>query len=143
MSKSILIVDDEELVREAYKAFLELENYFVHIAPNVSRAREILNSYAIDLVITDLKMPQEDGLDLIHYLNENFPHLMVVLITGNPQSQAAYDAFASGIVEYLIKPVDRKDFVETVSRLFQESSDSDKSVEGQEKDKLLDDLSKI
>jgi len=69
LSKSILIVDDEELVREAYKAFLELENYFVHVAESVSRAWEILNSYAIDLVITDLKMPQEDGLDLIHYLN--------------------------------------------------------------------------
>ena len=64
----ILIVDDEELVSGTYQDFLRLEGYSVEVADSVAVAREKLREQRFDLVITDYKMPREDGLDLIHYL---------------------------------------------------------------------------
>ena len=84
----ILIVDDEELVSGTYQDFLELEGYPVEIADSVAVARQKLSKQRFDLVITDYKMPREDGLDLINYLNDNFPEVKVVMITGFPEKKS-------------------------------------------------------
>ena len=113
----ILIVDDEELVSGTYQDFLRLEGYSVEIADSVALAREELSQQRYDLVVTDYKMPREDGLDLIHYLNDNFPEIKVVLITGFPEKKATHQAFRDGIVEFLFKPVERDELVLTIKKL--------------------------
>ena len=113
----ILIVDDEELVSGTYQDFLKLEGYSVEIADSVELAREKLSKQNFDLVVTDYKMPREDGLDLINYLNDNFPDIKVVMITGFPEKKATHQAFRDGIVEFLFKPVEREELVLTIKKL--------------------------
>ena len=136
---SILIVDDEPLVREAYAAFLGMEGYEVLQADSVSAAKDHLTQQGIDLVLTDYRMPGEDGLGLLNYINENFPSLMVIMVTGNPDSEGTVQAFAGGVVEFLVKPVDRMTLVNTVGKLLGQDQKVDHQ-ENDEIDSLLNDL---
>lgn len=118
----ILIVDDEELVSGTYQDFLRLEGYNVEIADSVAVARQKLSEHDFDLVVTDYKMPSEDGLDLINYLNDNFPEIKVVMITGFPEKKATHQAFRDGIVEFLFKPVEREELVLTIKKLMSQET---------------------
>lgn len=113
----ILVVDDEDLVSGIYCDFLQLEGYDVVVANSVSSARDKLAQYKFDLVITDYKMPSEDGLALIRYLNSEFPQTKVVMITGFPEGDATNEAFRQGIVEFLYKPVECEELLLTVKKL--------------------------
>jgi len=136
----ILIVDDEELVSGTYQDFLRLEGYSVEIADSVAVAREKLSEQRFDLVITDYKMPREDGLDLIHYLNDNFPEIKVVMITGFPERKATNEAFRGGIVEFLFKPVEREELVLTVKKLMVKETAALSDSEDATIDQILKDL---
>ncbi len=136
----ILIVDDEELVSGTYQDFLELEGYPVEIADSVAVARQKLSKQRFDLVITDYKMPREDGLDLIHYLNDNFPEVKVVMITGFPEKKATNEAFRGGIVEFLFKPVEREELIHTVKKLMVQQKIAQNDPEDATIDEILKDL---
>ena len=136
----ILIVDDEELVSGNYQDFLRLEGYSVEIANSVAVAREKLSQYRFDLVVTDYKMPREDGLDLIHYLNDNFPEIKVVMITGFPEKKATHQAFRDGIVEFLFKPVEREELVITIKKLMSQEPTVLNDSEDATIDEILKDL---
>ena len=136
----ILIVDDEELVSGTYQDFLELEGYPVEIADSVAVARQKLSKQRFDLVITDYKMPREDGLDLINYLNDNFPEVKVVMITGFPEKKATNEAFRGGIVEFLFKPVEREELIHTVKKLMVQEKVAQNDPEDATIDEILKDL---
>tara|TARA_Y100000589_G_scaffold140341_1_gene134037 strand:+ start:2637 stop:3062 length:426 start_codon:yes stop_codon:yes gene_type:complete len=136
----ILIVDDEELVSGTYQDFLELEGYPVEIADSVAVARQKLSKQRFDLVITDYKMPREDGLDLINYLNDNFPEVKVVMITGFPEKKATNEAFRGGIVEFLFKPVEREELIHTVKKLMVQQKIAQNDPEDATIDEILKDL---
>ncbi len=100
---SILIVDDEASIREVL--CLSLENqYEVKQAENVKQALEILNSAEISVVISDLRMPDEDGLSLLKKIQENHPNMPVIMMTAYGSTQDAIDAMKLGAYDYLIKP---------------------------------------
>ena len=91
---SILIVDDEASIREVL--CLSLENqYEVKQAENVKQALEILNSAEISVVISDLRMPDEDGLSLLKKIQENHPNMPVIMMTAYGSTQDAIDAMNS------------------------------------------------
>ena len=136
----ILIVDDEELVSGTYQDFLIMEGYSVEIADSVAVAREKLSQHKFDLVVTDYKMPREDGLDLIHYLNDNFPEIKVVMITGFPEKKATHQAFRDGIVEFLFKPVEREELVMTIKKLMSQEPAVLNSSEDATINEILKDL---
>ncbi len=100
---SILIVDDEASIREVL--CLSLENqYEVKQAENVKQALEILNSAEISVVISDLRMPDEDGLSLLKKIQENHPNMPVIMMTAYGSTQDAIDAMKLGAYDYLTKP---------------------------------------
>ena len=136
----ILIVDDEELVSGTYQDFLKLEGYSVEIADSVELAREKLSQKTFDLVVTDYKMPREDGLDLINYLNDNFPDIKVVMITGFPEKKATHQAFRDGIVEFLFKPVEREELVLTIKKLMSQEPAVLNDFENETVNEILKDL---
>ncbi len=78
----ILVVDDAPDTLEVLERNLSAQGYQVFIAPGAPEALEILDSTAIDLVITDYKMPLVNGLDLIRHVRENFKDTEVIMITG-------------------------------------------------------------
>ena len=101
---SILVVDDTPDTVELLQRNLESQGYQVLTAPDANEAIRILEATAIDLVITDLKMPGASGIDLIRHIRENFRDIEVMMITGYPTIESAVKAVKAGAEEYLTKP---------------------------------------
>ena len=102
--ENILVVDDSPDTLEVLQRNLEFKGYNVVVAPGAVEAIKILESTPMDLVITDLKMPEVDGLSLVRHIQENFRDTEVMMITGYPSIEGAIEAVKSGAEEYLAKP---------------------------------------
>jgi two-component system response regulator HydG len=100
----ILVVDDAPDTLEVLQRNLQSEGYRVYTAPGVPEAVQILEETAIDLVITDLKMPKMSGMDLVRHVRENYANAEVMMITGYPSVGGAVDALNMGAEDYLSKP---------------------------------------
>lgn len=100
----ILIVDDSPDAREVLSRNLIAEGYHVMTAPGVSEATGILDSAPVDLVITDLKMPGVDGIDLIRHVRARFKKVGIIMITGYASIETAVTAVKEGAEDYLAKP---------------------------------------
>ena len=100
----ILVVDDSPNTLEVLQRNLTSEGYQVFTTLGVAEAIDILEKTTIDLVITDLKMPQVSGLDLVRYVRENLRDSEVMMITGYPSVEGAVKAVKTGAEEYLAKP---------------------------------------
>jgi NADH:ubiquinone oxidoreductase subunit E len=101
---NILVVDDEPIVIKSCEKILGAEGYTIGTATNGQEAIDILQKQDYDLVITDLKMPEVDGIDLIKWLRSSKPQTGIVIITGYPSQETIKDALNLGIIDYLPKP---------------------------------------
>ncbi len=102
--ENILIVDDDVNILELLQRHLQSWNYHVFKALSVKEAVSILRDTTIDLLITDLKMPELDGSELIKFVSEHYPKMPKLVITGYPSVQDSLVAIKSGAVDYLTKP---------------------------------------
>ncbi|WP_179019587.1 sigma-54-dependent transcriptional regulator [Winogradskyella forsetii] len=102
--ENILIVDDDVNILELLQRHLQSWNYHVFKAISVKEAVTILRDTQIDLLITDLKMPEVDGFELIKFVSEHYPKLPKLVVTGYPSVQGSLAAIKSGVVDYLTKP---------------------------------------
>jgi len=103
---SVLIVDDELNARKVLSAILKEVPYDVFQADGAQKAREIVASENIDVVITDLKMPGEDGLQLFQHLKTSYPDIPVIFLTAFGTVDSAVTAVTDGAFFYFIKPPD-------------------------------------
>jgi DNA-binding NtrC family response regulator len=103
-SENILVVDDSPETRELIKRNLDSKGYFVFTKANVSDAIAFLSITPVDLVVTDLRMPQTNGIQLVKHIRENYKHTEVLVITGYPSVESAVESIKSGAEEYLTKP---------------------------------------
>jgi CheY-like chemotaxis protein len=83
---TILLVDDEELLRAGVQEMLEMSGYRVITATNGHEAMACLKQHAIDLVITDLVMPKMDGVDFVEQLRQIWPDLPVIVVSGSTRN---------------------------------------------------------
>jgi len=102
--EKILVVDDSELTLEMLQRKLSSCEYRVFTASGVAEALGILESTSIDLVITDYKMPEANGLNLIRHIRENYKNTETMMITGYATIEGAVEAVKAGADEYLPKP---------------------------------------
>jgi putative two-component system response regulator len=113
---SILVVDDEELIQNVLIRILERGGYEdVKVASSSHGARLVLNTQPIDLILTDMDMPGESGLDLLTYINKRRPHIATLMITGVNDQSLAERALESGVYGYIIKPFRPNDVLIGVS----------------------------
>ena len=112
--ETILVVDDSEATLEVLQRNLESEGYHVLTAPGVAPALAVLDSVAVDLVITDFKMPRENGMDLVRHVRENMRDTEVMMITGYPTIEGAVEAIKVGAEAYLAKPFTDEELYEAV-----------------------------
>ncbi len=103
---NILLVEDDEAVREVYSRLLRRDGFAVFAASNGVEATRVFEQEHIDLVVSDIGMPGMDGVDLLKALRLKDLDVPVILMTGNPQVQTATEAVALGALRYLTKPVD-------------------------------------
>ncbi len=101
---SILIVDDELLIRDLLYDFFSGQGWSISVAENGEKALDILRSKKVDLVLSDIKMPEMDGLTLTAEVQREYPDLPVILMTGYPSVETAVSALRSRVVDYIVKP---------------------------------------
>lgn len=111
--EKILIVDDEPLVREFLAEALRRKNYEIATAENGRKALSLLKDTVYDLVITDMRMPDLTGLDIIRKVKEISPQTMVIVITAYGSVENAVESMRLGAFNYLIKPFS-PDSIETL-----------------------------
>ncbi len=116
---NILVVDDMPETVELIRRNLESAGYQVYDARSVTAAVRLLNALDIDLVITDLKMPDTHGTELIRHVVENFKGVGILVITGFPSIQGAVESIKTGAEEYLVKPFTDDELYKSVSRVLE------------------------
>lgn len=117
----VLIVDDSAESVELIKRNLESIGHQVYSANSVRSALTLLDSITVDLLITDLKMPEENGLALVRHVSENFKHVGILVITGFPSIEGAIESIRIGAEEYLVKSFTDKELFAAVDRVLQKS----------------------
>jgi two-component system, NtrC family, response regulator HydG len=110
----ILAVDDSPDALELLRRHLEPAGYTVITAASAEEASRLLKDADFELVITDMKMPQVSGLDLIRHVRTNYKELGVLMITGYPSIGSAVEAVRLGAEDYLAKPFTKKELLEAV-----------------------------
>lgn len=104
MKSRILVVDDEESIREFLEIMLKKENYEVTTAEDGLRAKEILSKKSFDMVISDMQMPNMTGIELLKYVKESYPDIVFMMITAFGTTETAVDAMKMGAYDYVTKP---------------------------------------
>ncbi|MFJ2043460.1 MULTISPECIES: response regulator [unclassified Paenibacillus] len=116
----ILLVDDERSVVETLAETIPWESCgisVVHEALSGDVALEIMENHDIDIVITDIRMPEMSGIALITAIHERWPHVQTILLSGYADFEYAKQAIAKESFDYLLKPVSDEDLIETMQRL--------------------------
>ncbi|QEM69768.1 sigma-54-dependent Fis family transcriptional regulator [Geobacter sp. FeAm09] len=116
---SILIVDDEKGQRDILTVILKKEGYDVADVPGVREALEQLGRREFDLIMTDLKMQGQSGLDLLEAVQATDPQQCVILMTAHGTVDSAVEAMKKGAFDYLEKPLERDNLILTLRRAFE------------------------
>ena len=102
----ILIIDDERAIRNTLKEILEFENYIVDVAENGRAGLEMASATAYDLIFSDIKMPEMDGIELLSALRDAEVESPVVMISGHGNIETAVDCIKRGAADFIEKPID-------------------------------------
>ena len=121
-NENILIVDDDVHILELLQRHLQSWNYHVFKAISVKEAVTILKDTQVDLLITDLKMPEVDGFELIKFVSEHYPKIPKLVITGYPSVQDSLAAIKSGVIDYLTKPFTKDELKSALDKALRLSS---------------------
>lgn len=112
--KNVLVVEDEELMRSILRKLLEDEQYKVFTADSAERALEIFTSEEIDLTLTDIRMAEMDGLELLDQLKSIENEALVIIMTAYSSVDSAIAALRKGAYDYVTKPFVNEDLLQTV-----------------------------
>jgi DNA-binding NtrC family response regulator len=117
----VLVVDDEKHQRDILKVILDSEGYETIAARNGRHALEILRDHPFDVILTDLKMPDMSGIELLTELLRIQPGLCVVLMTAHGSIHSAVEAMRKGAFDYLTKPLERDEMLVVVGKAMERS----------------------
>lgn len=101
-----LIIDDEPDIRELLTITLKRMDLDCHCAENLEQAHELLDRYTFNICITDMRLPDGDGVDFVGYIQDHYPDLPIAVITAHGNMETAIQALKSGAYDFLTKPVD-------------------------------------
>ena len=112
---SILIVDDEEVVRVSHLRSLVGTNCDTRVAEGGNEALRVMEQHPFDVILLDLRMPDLDGMDVLKIIKKRWPDSEVVVITGFPSVESAKEAVRLGAYNYLAKPVGPDDVIKAAN----------------------------
>jgi DNA-binding NarL/FixJ family response regulator len=128
MAKTVLIVEDETVLRESLAELLSEEGYDILQAANGKEAYEIALQRPLDVVLTDVRMPEMDGLTATRAIKQISPKTCVVIITTHEHTDYLLAALKAGAAGYLLKDVTRQDLLSAVRRVLRGESILDSDV---------------
>ncbi len=106
MTATVLIIDDEPDIRELIALTLSRMGMEFHAAANLEEARNLLGQYEFDVCLTDMRLPDGNGIDFVKHIQSQWPELPVAVITAHGNMEAAVDAMKNGAYDFVSKPVD-------------------------------------
>lgn len=127
--KSILIVEDDEVVLETFKEFLTKKGYDVDTAMTGREAVEKSKARFYNLALLDIKLPDMEGTELLTKLHEDTPGMMKIMITGYPDLENTREALNKGADAYLVKPVTIEKLLETIKTKLKEQEEAEQMSE--------------
>ncbi|MFK8019587.1 MAG: sigma-54-dependent transcriptional regulator [Pseudomonadales bacterium] len=104
MKKTILVVEDDDTLREAYVDTLELNDYLVLQAGDGIEALDCLKRERVDMIVSDVNMPELDGLGLLKQVRQSYPYVPMLLVTAFGCISRSVDAMRAGAADYIVKP---------------------------------------
>ena len=116
--KTLLVVNDDPSMLELLQRHLASQGYKVLTAKGEVEAIRVLSTMPIDLVITEIKMPQGSGLDLVKHVRENMKNSEVMILTGYATIEGVIAAAETCALEYLVKPFTEEELLAVVQRAF-------------------------
>src|ERR1700730_12283571 len=119
---NILIVDDEHGMRQFLTDLFQRDGHSIRVAENGQRAMELLRQQAVDVIISDVKMPDMGGIDLLRVARELHPEIEVIMMTAFASEDTAHEAFLLGAFDFVHKPFDNEVLKEKVARALQKIS---------------------
>jgi len=105
IKKYVLVVDDEEVIRDICRRSLQPRGYHVEVAENGIKALECLRDQPVDVVFSDFKMPIMNGIELLETIKRDYPHIEVVIMTAFATIESAIHAMKHGAYDFILKPV--------------------------------------
>ncbi|MCI5124091.1 MAG: sigma-54-dependent Fis family transcriptional regulator, partial [Candidatus Electrothrix sp. AR5] len=127
----ILIVDDELSMRDFLKILFENEGYEVFVASNAATALDVAVKNPFDVVITDIRMPGMNGLELLVELKQHFPDLPVIMITAYASPDDAVQAMRQGAFDYITKPFHVDELKNVVRTAVQRKASAERKEAGE------------
>ncbi|MBU2899567.1 sigma-54-dependent transcriptional regulator [Maribacter dokdonensis] len=120
--ENILIVDDDIDILELLQRHLQAMGYHTYKAVSVKEALFILKDTFIDLIITDIQMPEIDGLQLLKFANEHYPEIPKLVVTGYPSVEDSLEVIKSGATDYLTKPFTKSELKVAIEKAFEQNA---------------------
>jgi putative nucleotidyltransferase with HDIG domain len=116
--KRILVVDDERPIRMLLQKILEANGYLCRTAENAAEARTLMTEQASDLILCDINMPGESGLDFIRHVLKAYPETAAIMVSAIGDPLLAESMLQIGVYDYIIKPMDRNGILISVANAF-------------------------
>ena len=113
----ILVVDDELLIRDLLYDFFVSQGWDIVVADGGQKAIDYLKNQKFDVVLTDLKMPDIDGMDLTGRIRSLYNDLPVIIMTGYPSLDSAVEALQFKVDDYIVKPFNVNQLFKTVKKV--------------------------
>ena len=122
MMSSILIVEDDITFGMMLKTWLGKKGFEVSSVSNIARARKHIESQTVDLVLSDLRLPDYEGIDLLKWMNDRGINIPLIIMTGYADIQSAVLAMKLGARDYIAKPVNPEELLKKISEALQTES---------------------
>ena len=121
--KTILLVEDDVTFSNMLKHFLERHQYTVEVSYTIKNATTLLKEHTYNLIFTDLRLPDGNGIDLLKLSKDNNSNIPVVLMTGYAEVSTAVQAMKQGAFDYISKPFNPDEVLEVISNALEEKTD--------------------
>jgi len=135
MSKqSVLIVDDEPDIRELLDITLSRMGLITHAAATLAEARELVAREKPDLCLTDMRLPDGNGIGLVEHIQQDFPHIPVAMITAHGSVETAIAALKAGAFDFISKPIELENLRRLVTTALQLEGDTSRAASAVDQD---------
>jgi DNA-binding NtrC family response regulator len=128
MKIRVLLVDDEKNFIDALSQRLEMRDFAVATACNGDEALRLIDEYEYDVIVLDVRMPGEDGIQMLKLLKELKPLIEIIMLTGNATVQIAIEGMKLGAYDFLVKPADTDLLVGKINSAYKLKSDHEERI---------------
>ena len=119
MKKNILILDDNLTICLMLKSWLVKNNYNVETASNAQEAKQMVKDFPFDLILSDIRMPDVDGINFLNWAKKYDSDILVIMMTGYAEIESVVESMKSGATDYITKPIDPEILFGKIEEAFQ------------------------